>query len=227
MKRRIFVSMLIILVALAASLGATMAWFTDSPDPLTNYFTAGTLEIDADDYWKDVSTADWENVNPGDCRDKVFEIVNKGTKHSLIRFQFTGEWGSLEDDLWVTMPGQDPTLVTVSAPDGWFFYDGWWYYDGILTPEMDPNNPFTFDLEVCVKGKETGNEYQGMSYKLVFTFEAIQASNNASGEAWGVDSWYFDDDEPPAAAAPDPVLNPDLDLSADNWASFDPAKSTQ
>ncbi len=102
------------------------------------------------------------------------------------------------------MADQDADLVTVSAPDGWTFFDGWWYYDGILTPDMDPNDPFTFELTVCVDGPNTGNEYQGMSYKFDFTFEAIQASNNASGSAWEVDSVY----------------NPTEPQSAQNWTGF-------
>ena len=216
MKTKIALSMLVILFVLAASLGATMAWFTDSED-LTNTFTAGTLEINAEDNWEGYGLEeDWENVNPGDCKDKEFRITNIGSKHSLIRLQFEGEWGEYVAEDWVIMVDQDADLVTVNAPAGWTLHDGWWYYDGILEPDMDASNPFEFVLEVCVDGPGTGNEYQGMSYKFEITVQAIQASNNASGEAWNVDSWYFDTD---GVTSMDPTTD-DLDLSAENWAKF-------
>jgi predicted ribosomally synthesized peptide with SipW-like signal peptide len=194
MNKRVFLSAALILLAVALIGGATMAWFTDSEE-LTNTFTAGTLEIDAEDYWKGSEGSHWDNVNPGDCDDKVFEIINKGSKHSLIRLQFAGEWGEYVNDLWVAMDPQDADLVTVTAPSGWTYYAGWWYYDGKLAPDMDPDDPFTFEFKVCVDGPNTDNDYQGMSYKFVFDIEAIQASNNASGDAWGLDSLYDPADE--------------------------------
>ncbi len=227
MNKRTILSVVIILLAVASVGGATAAWFTDLAT-VTNTFSAGTLEIGAEDYWKSSESSHWDNVNPGDCEDKVFKIINKGSKHSLLRFQFSGEWGEYEiegdEDSWLTMAGQDAGLVTVSAPDGWFFYNGWWYYNEILLPDMDPEEPFTFELRVCIDGPGTVDKYQGMSYKLDFDFEAVQASNNASGSQWGVDSWYYSGGIP---VEPDLDTYPNLDRSATNWAEFDPAIAVQ
>jgi len=205
MRTKIALSMLVILFVIATSLGATMAWFTDS-ETLENTFTAGTLAIDAEDNWKGYNVGeDWEDVNPGDCKDKEFRITNTGSKHSLIRLQFDGEWGEYVDGGWVKMDPQDSSLVTISAPAGWTLEGDWWYYNQKLSPNMDPNDPFTFEIRVCVDGPDTGNEYQGMSYKLDFTIQAIQASNNASGDKWLIDSVY----------------SPSDPETAENWSSFD------
>ncbi len=191
MNRRTILSVAIILLAVASVGGATMAWFTDSVD-LDNTFTAGTLTIDGSDYWIGHTQGEiWENVNPGDCKDKVFTINNTGSKFVLIRFSMSGEWDMVDGD---------PDLVTVTAPAGWKSQvdgDGvtWWYSNSKIAPADD----FEFVVKVCIDGAGTGNEYQGKSFELDFNFEAIQASNNASGDLWGVDSIYDPADEMTAA----------------------------
>lgn len=203
MSKKILMSVLVILLAAAAVGGATMAWFTDSEE-VDNFFTAGTLDIGVVDGWAGIDGDIWEVVNPGDCKDKKFEITNDGTKNALLRFQFSGEWGTIDDGSWTAMADSNPDLVTVTAPAGWYKHtDDWWYYEsGPLAPG---SNPFEFALTVCVDGPNTGNKYQGMSYKLDFEFQAIQASNNASGDAWGVNSIY------------DPVAV----MTPANWTGFD------
>lgn len=213
MKKKILLSMLIILVAIVATIGGTMAWFTSSVS-LDNTFTAGTLRIGGEDTWEGLEGEDWENVNPGDCKDKEFTIKNEGTKNALLRFKFDGSWGTMVDNVWVVMPDSNSGLVTIDfyEPADWYLHtDGWYYYLGRLLPagHLDYED-LEFTLKVCVDGPGTDNAYQGESYKLDFTFQAIQASNNASGGAvsdggWEVDSLY---------------KNPPSQL-ADDWDGFD------
>lgn len=206
MNRRTILSVAIIILAFAAIGGGTMAWFTDEV-ALENTFTAGTLDIEGSDFWTGFAPgAIWNNVNPGDCRNKEFTINNNGTKNALIRFQWDGEWGEMVGNTWTPMVDGDPTLVTVTAPTGWYEHtDGWWYYTPNPADPLAPGAKLEFALKVCIAGAETGNEYQGKSFKLNFTFEAIQASNNASGDLWGVDSLY----------------NPADVMTAANWNGFD------
>lgn len=197
MNKRTILSLAIIILAFVAIGGATMAWFTDSAE-LTNTFTAGTLEITGTDYWQGYAPGDiWENVNPGDCKDKVFKITNAGSKNVLLRFSWSGEWQGMDGD---------DDLVELTAPAGWKSkVDGqgitWWYSES----KVAPGDIFEFSLKFCVDGPGTDNKYQGKSYKLDFDFEAIQASNNASGDMWGVDSVYEPADE----------------MTAANWKRFD------
>lgn len=190
-------SLAIVILAFASIGGATMAWFTDDV-ALTNTFTAGTLTIDGSDHWFGYEPGEiWDNINPGDCRNKLFDITNTGSKFVLLRFSMSGDW--------VDFAEGNPDLVTITAPAGWTSKADnagitWWYYGG----KIAPGDKIEFELKVCIAGAETGNEYQGKSFKLDFAFEAIQASNNASGDVWGVDSVY----------------NPPTEMTADKWVGF-------
>ena len=197
--------MLVILFVLAASFGATMAWFTDEAET-TNAFTAGTLIIDAEDDWSNYSGEDWENANPGDCEPKDFKITNQGSKNMYVRFSFVGSWENVNDfpdphDLDLTGFNPDDSLVTIEPVagdlDDWTYLDGYWYYNGILPPE-DPDTTaddhvLEFTFLVCLDGPDTGNEYQGASYNIEFTFQAIQATHTASFDIWS--AGYYNDDQ--------------------------------
>ncbi len=202
MNRRTILSVAIILLAVASVGGATMAWFTDSEE-LTNSFTAGSLSISADDEWK-VSTYEqddsdvWDNANPGECQLKEFEITNTGSKKVYLRFNYSGGW--------TVMPNGDlnnavDSLVTISPVDmtGWTFLEigtdgGYWYYNGFIPTEGD-DAKLKFAFNVCLDGPDTGNEYQGATYEIDFTFEAVQATHYASFNLWNAgyynnDAWY-------------------------------------
>jgi len=206
MKIKIALSMLVILFVIAASFGATMAWFTDSEE-LTNTFTAGRLSISGVDEWK-VTTFDqeetdvWDNANPGECQEKEFEITNDGTKKVYIRFNFDGAWTNLPNenhDDPKNDPFPDHDLVTITPAEG--FEDNWselelngdiyWYYNGLV----DPEETLTFSFRVCLDGPDTTNHYQEATYEIEFNFEAVQATHYASFDLWNAgyyegDAWY-------------------------------------
>lgn len=188
MNKKVVLSVAIILLAVAAVGGATMAWFTDSEE-VTNTFTAGTLIIDASDEWSNYIGEDWTNANPGDCEDKEFTVTNDGTKRMFVRFSFSGEWTDLPKAAEDFVP--DNGLVTIEPADGdldnWTFIDGYWYYNGLL--ESDETINFTF--KVCLDGPDTDNNYQGATFTISFNFDAIQVTNEAVNEVWGV---YWDED---------------------------------
>ncbi len=197
MKKRTILSVVIILLAVASVGGATAAWFTDLAT-VTNTFSAGTLDIDATDGWDGLAIGDeWTNVNPGDCRDKNFTITNKGSKNALIRLKYEAVW--LAADGTTVLSGLDDdgdALVTIDIASGWTYHDGWWYYTpdplAPLPPLGETGNVLTFKLEVCVDGPGTTDAYQGATSTITFTVEAVQASNNASFDQWGVNSIYTD-----------------------------------
>ena len=229
MKTKIALSMLVILFVIAASLGATMAWFTDEASVPENIFEAGTVLIEADETWEYGDKL--ENWNPGDCTEKIITVENSGTKAILVRAQFNESWtlkyeldenGNIDkDENGDPIEIEDPQpifpddsewedVVNMDLNDNeWFFVDdlndeanGYWYYDGVLEAGEVPD-PITFITEVCLSG-DADNKFQGATYTLEVTFEAIQASNNASGDAWGIDSIYDPEDE----------------TTSDNWDSW-------
>lgn len=187
MKAKVTISMLVILVVIAASLGATLAWFTDESDPIENVFTAGTVIISAEEEIT-AGSETMDNWNPGDCATKEFTITNSGTKAIRLRGLITTQWyentGTDEDPTWVewTPDGTDAVKVTLNpAEQGWAENpadSGTWYYnesiEGFDGTGDAPEVKLT--LNVCLDGPEADNQYQGKRFILEAKFQAIQAS---------------------------------------------------
>lgn len=90
MNRKVWTSLLIIGMALAAIAGGTLAWFTASASIDANTFTAGTVKIEAGESW----AADYEveNWNPGDCEDKEVWVEVTGSKGVYLRAKIIDGW---------------------------------------------------------------------------------------------------------------------------------------
>ncbi len=211
MNKKLFLSVAIVLLAVAAVGGATMAWFTDQSDPLENVFTAGTVIIDADETQFITETFDPLNWNPGDCAQKEYTITNSGTKSIKLRAMLETQWYEWTGDGDPSYPvdpenvnwqewtptGDDAAsvvlLVTDPAQDWEQRDDGNWYYngnDGTIDGTFSDNNPATVNLwlEVCLDGPTADNQYQGKTFFMKVTFQAIQASHEG-----GPDGWEWDD----------------------------------
>lgn len=180
--------MLIILFVLAASLGATMAWFTDEAEVPANVFTAGTVEISADETF--VSNVEkMSNVNPGDCFVKCFEIENTGSKTIEVRLSdLVGEWdfeNSVEPVYVTPVPGSGWVMKYNEDNSGYiFFYTG---------GPVEAGEVIELCLLVVFDGELMENEFQGHTFTLSASFEAVQASNEAPSEVWGGDwdpDWF-------------------------------------
>lgn len=197
MKSRMLISVLVIALAAALIGGATMAWFTADASAPNAVFTAGTVVVDV------TGGADVKNWNPGDCTDFRWTITNTGSKRVVFRVSAAGSWEN----------GLNNNNITVSlcnsyqpyAPKGagyfigtdnavWYLASeaegGYFYFVGILdNGELRPLNAgesVDLCLKVCVNGPLTGNEYQGLTFTLTGSVEAIQSSNNAPNENWGI-----------------------------------------
>ncbi|MDO9574873.1 MAG: BsaA family SipW-dependent biofilm matrix protein [Candidatus Contubernalis sp.] len=196
MNRKLLTSMLIIVMAIAAMAGGTLAWFTDTSST-QNVFVAGTVEIEADESWDEGFKV--EKWNPGDCTDKVITIENTGTKGILLRAKITETWTLANNTVYTTTGKRDITNVNWKVGvDSWgadweyveghnTLADGYFYY---LGHSPAGSGQIKFLSKVCLAGAGTDNTYQGAEYKIEITFEAIQSSNNASGSAWGINSVY-------------------------------------
>lgn len=198
MKKRWILSVLIVVLAFAAVGGATMAWFTDQSDPIENVFTAGTVEI----YAEEEIIADgvnMENWNPGDCVEKEFTIINKGTKRIVLRGIVTEQWYEFDEATqewveWAPLPeGSNAAKVTLVGA-GWNedpAGSGIWYYVGEIAGTY-PDNPeaeVKLNFKVCLDGPEANNQYQGKRYIMSVAFQAIQASH---ADEWDWDNVDFE-----------------------------------
>ncbi len=209
MKKRLAISMFVILFVAAAMGGATMAWFTDEADIPGNTFVAGTVELEANDEF-DFTDNIKENWNPGECVDKEVEVVYKGSKDAVLRMRITEQWSDTDNDKDGTWHDRDVPNVDwkVNGDDWnedneWYYHEnsGWWYYVGdngevettiggetLTLSYLDGDEqPITIEIlsSVCLDGNLTGNDYQDATYTIDITFQAIQASH--------ADQWDWDD----------------------------------
>ena len=202
--------MLVILFVIAASLGATMAWFTAESDPLENVFTAGTVEIEAGEVWE-YGEEGHPNWNPGDCTDKQFTVTNTGTKGIMIRGMISSQWYLADGEtLWNEAdPEAVQIVIDIDDPEntGWSVeYDDteevfYLYYENRIpgTHDVDEEDAtedeltVTVDIKVCLDGEIANNDYQGKVFKLHTNFQAIQASHGPDSDSEV--QWNWDDFE--------------------------------
>ena len=91
-KKRFVAMLMVVVLALTAVIGTTLAYFTDTDDA-TNTFTVGNVEIHIDEYMVD-ETGEWveyedQTLRPLDNSkvetNKLVETVNDGTEDAYIR----------------------------------------------------------------------------------------------------------------------------------------------
>ena len=190
MRKSVQISLLVLSLAALLIIGGTMAWFTATAEPVTNEFTAGTVEISINDEYA-VET----NWNPGDTTTKEISIVNEGTKCAYVRVKLTPEWGNIVEDAFVV----DSSLGTGNViwhgdiydaennPNGKWIYDGeeWYYYKEKLCPGEADTTSLLLN-SVTLDGENTDNDYQGKTYRINVAAQAVQASNDAYQDVWGM-----------------------------------------
>ena len=183
MKRRVLFSFLIIAMAMAAITGGTLAWFTAEAD-VESTFQAGTVilgEIDVD-YNDGI-----DNWNPGDEEDLEYKITYTGSKNAFLRVKFDGAWTGGDD----AADEADPVEITLhlESADDWDLDEstGYFYYIGEIVADESTPPQEVIKITLDFVGANAGNEFQGATYTLTATFEAIQSSNDAEVDAWGVE----------------------------------------
>ncbi len=194
MGRKIFISLLYLMTAMAMVVGGTFAWFTDSKEVADAEFQAGTVKVSVIERCNDIINGNW---NPGDCNEVEFKFQNDGTKRIFIRFIPEVSWYEYDEEGNLVESDLSAGNVTVQLKDKesdgydpahWELHGNIIYYKG---PDIKPKEIVVLKLTVCLKGKETGNEYQGLVFKLGGTVEAVQATNGAPNDQWGVNFYPF------------------------------------
>lgn len=180
MRAKIILSMLVIMVVIAATLGATYAWFTDESEAIENVFTAGTVEIGAEETEFITDGFHALNWNPGDCAEKEYTITNVGTKSIRLRgkvetqwYEWTGEgepqsfeenpdgweeWDPIDDGGY-TEDAATVTLLELDPAQKWSSHDDddgntYWVYDesidGTYVEDSDDSDPVEVTLSLKV-----------------------------------------------------------------------------
>lgn len=172
-KRNIMLGSAILLAVLLVA-GGTMAWFTADAN-ITNSFKAGTVKIEINGQSETVV----ENVNPGDSYDNEVSVKNAGSKRAYMRVELVPKFVGVEGN---TLSAEG--IVTYPILANWVLHtDGWYYYKNIVQPGASTTNLIE---EVLFAGAGMGNEYQGAEFTLTVNAQAIQATNGAINDEWGV-----------------------------------------
>ena len=173
MRRNVQVSLLVLSLAALLIVGGTMAWFTASADPVGNEFVAGTVEIELIDEFDEEKA---QNVNPGDCYDKEISVKNTGTKRAYVRVHLVEKWEG------ITEGTQTEGVANYVTGENWVAGDeGWYYYKDVLEPDAKTPNLIE---EVCFDGETMNNDYQGATFTLTASADAVQATNGAAAASW-------------------------------------------
>ena len=184
MRKSVQISLLVLSLAALLIIGGTMAWFTATADPVTNEFTAGTVEINLVDDFEEEG-----NWNPGDCNEKVVYVENTGTKCAFVRVKLTPTWYNEGGQTPALDPDTEKPLSTANViykyfdgdgfdtgvgPDWLLGDDGWYYYhdgeglislQGTFEKEAGEGYDATSHLidRVCLDGPKTGNSTRAKS----------------------------------------------------------------
>lgn len=178
MKRKSLMILTTALVLTIALAGATMAWFSASTDPITNKFGTGTVKVELKDMLGDVVFPEdgMANVNPGDTFDKEVWAINTGSLDSYIRIQLLPEW---------TIAGLSTEVVTLGLNGtDWVAGAGnWYYYKNIVSKDEVTSKLLD---GVTFSGAGITNEFQEATFRIIVKAEAVQASNYAFVDTWGL-----------------------------------------
>lgn len=218
--KKLLIGILAISLSTALIYGATSAWFTDATE-VENTFTAGTVDISADDPVATITGGHIDNVNPGDEFNLEWKFINEGTKAIALRVipevelkdadgstetlsldEFAGiirdSQGQLSGAEFVERALELNNNVTVHIDD-----DGTWYIiyndpiPGTYTNEAVGDRTVTLSLTGTFDGAKMTNKYQGASITVTGTVQAIQASHS---DEW---SWAdFESYNPAPSSAP-------------------------
>lgn len=158
MKKKILALALVVVLAVTAVTGATLAYFTDN-DAKTNTFTVGNVQIE-------LTEPEWEGkvekVYPGQVLDKDPTVENTGANPCYVRVKVEG----LD---YLVKGGNDALKIALktAGKDGinenWTEYEGYYYYNEVLG--VDDTTEALFDQIVIptaltnADGKEHTKEY--------------------------------------------------------------------
>lgn len=172
MKKRtaLFVSLALVL---AVSVGATIAWLTDSTTPVVNTFLPSTVDVDLGE-----TTENYKMVPGCDIAKDPKVTFKEGSEASWVFVKVVESENAKFSD-----------YMTYTIADGWTPLDGvaGVYYRQEAAPSADQVYPVLKDNKVTVKGDVTKEMMDSLTQKtypkLTFTAYAIQQEKFATAAA--------------------------------------------
>lgn len=168
MKKKILALALVVVLAVTAVTGATLAYFTDD-DAATNTFTVGNVQIDlTEPKWDENGSEDAPEVYPGEALAKDPTVTNTGANPCFVRVSVEGlDCLGEAGDIIVRTDYVDNKLG-----DNWVLHtDGYYYYTKVLA--VDETTDALFDQIVIPTGLTNGDGTT--EYDIDVTAYAVQA----------------------------------------------------
>ncbi|MGN1334479.1 MAG: SipW-dependent-type signal peptide-containing protein [Anaerovoracaceae bacterium] len=172
MKKKTLTVALAVVLVLCCAVGATLAWLTDTTDPVTNTFTVGDINIDLTE-----TTNNYKMV-PGNTIAKDPTVtVEAGSEACwlFVKVEESANFGS---------------FLAYSIADGWTALEGQTgvYYREVAAPATDQEFAVLKDNQVTVKNTVTKEMLTAENFAyptLTFTAYAVQKDNVATAaDAW-------------------------------------------
>lgn len=173
MKRKWMIPVLTSIFAASLIVGITVAYFNDSA-AVSPDITAGTVVIELRETFNPPS-----NWQVGDITSKQIFIDNNGNKRAYVRVRVSGVWQLDDKDTALDI---NNVQVTNSSSD-WIESGGYYYYKHVLSKGAS-----TTALNLSVKLLSMDDKYKNHTFMLKAYSQAVQASNGAYKDVWGLSS---------------------------------------
>ena len=173
MKMKLAVAAISAALAAAVSVGASLAFFTNSSSS-TNVVTMGNVQIKLNDAYTDPGI-----VMPGAAVPQTVSVTNTGSSPAYVRVKVGRCWTRNPGGA-AALGGTDPGLIeiAVSHPDDWVLSsDGYYYYQRILGPSQTSSALF----DHYTLAPATDNNYAGLSGRIDLSAQAVQSDNFVPG----------------------------------------------
>lgn len=175
-NRRIALTVCLMLVVMAASIGGTVAWLTAKTDPVVNTFTYGDINIAL----AETTGSDYKII-PGKDITKDPKVTVKANSEACWLFVKVAQSGTFVEN-----------KVTYAIADGWTKGDGTnipsnVYYRSVDAVTADTDFAVLKDNQIVVKNTLTKEDIQNITTNptLTFTAYAVQQDNIAdAATAW-------------------------------------------
>ena len=195
MKKKILALCLVVVLAVTAVTGATLAYFTDSDDA-ENVFTVGNVDIDlTEPKWDTEGEKEAEDAYPGEPLAKDPTVENIGKNPCFVRISITGL------DQFTEQFGADAMIkvrtdyVEGNLGENWVEYNGFYYYnkvlaagektdalfDQIVIPTQVTNNAETVSIDVVAQAVQAQGAKPSFSDVEAMTVEEIDAWFTTTG----------------------------------------------
>lgn len=191
MKKKILALALVVVLAVTAVTGATLAYFTDTKNA-TNTFTVGNVKIElTEPNWNATGIKEAENVYPGQVLAKDPTVTNTGANPCYVRVEVEG-LGCLVKDDDAALKIALKTAGKNGINENWTEHDGYYYYNEVLA--VGAKTEALFDQIVIPTDltNDDGTEYEG-EYNIKVTAYAVQSQGSNLGDTATVEQiadWF-------------------------------------